>query len=77
MADRLPSPKSEEDFSIPESPEKLNLPTPHVPLREWTKESIDPAVMLAAMEAVMQVARSQPDFEAQRLSRKTAVRFTY
>jgi hypothetical protein len=77
MADRLPSPKSEDDFAIPESPEKLNLPTPRVPLREWNEQSIDPAVVVAAMEAIMQVARSQPDFEAQRLSRKTAIRFTY
>jgi hypothetical protein len=70
-------PKSEDDFAIPETPEKFNLPTPRVPLREWDELSIDAAVRVAAMEAMIQVARSQPDFEAQRLSRKTAVRFTY
>jgi len=77
MADRLPLPKSEDDFAIPDPPEKLNLPTPRVPLREWNEQSIDAAVVVAAMEAVMRVARLQPDFEAQRLSRKTPVRFTY
>ena len=55
----------------------LNFPTSREPLREWTKKSIDPAVMIAAIEAVMQIARSQPDFEEQRLARKTAVRFVY
>jgi hypothetical protein len=33
--------------------------------------------MIAVIEAVMQIARSQPDFEEQRLARKTAVRFVY
>jgi hypothetical protein len=46
-------------------------------LREWTAQNIDPAVIIAAIEATMQIARSQPDFEARRLARKTAVRFTY
>jgi hypothetical protein len=60
-----------------DAPEKLKLPTPSEPLREWTAQSVDPAVMIGAMEAGMQVARSQPNFEADRLARKTAARFTY
>jgi hypothetical protein len=55
----------------------LNLPRPLEPLREWSEKSIDPVVLIAAMEAVLQIARSQPDFEAQRLARKTAARFIY
>jgi hypothetical protein len=70
-------PKSGADSAISETPEKLNLPNPREPLREWTERTIDPAIMIAEMEAIMLVARSQPDFEAQRLSRKSAVRFTY
>jgi hypothetical protein len=77
MADPQPSPKSASDSETPESSQFLNFPTPQEPLREWTEQNIDPAVMIAAIEAVMQIARSQPDFEAQRLARKTAVRFRY
>jgi hypothetical protein len=55
----------------------LNFPILREPLREWTEKNINPAVMIAAIEAVMQIARSQPDFEEQRLARKTAVRFVY
>jgi hypothetical protein len=55
----------------------LNFPTPPEPLREWTEQYMDPAAMIAAIEAVMQMARSQPDFEAKRLARKTAVRFRF
>jgi hypothetical protein len=77
MADRQPLPQSGDGSAIPETPEKLKLPTPREPLRNWTEQSMDPTVIIAAMEAVMQVARLQPGFEAQRLSRKTALRFTY
>jgi len=77
MADRLPLPNSGNDLETFDAPEKLKLPTPSEPLREWTEQSIDAAVMIAAMEAVMEVARSQPDFEADRLARKTPFRFIY
>jgi hypothetical protein len=33
--------------------------------------------MIAAMEALMQIARTRPDFEAQRLKRKSPVKFKY
>jgi hypothetical protein len=46
-------------------------------LREWTEQSIEHAVMIAAIETVMQIARLRPDFEEQRLARKTTVRFKY
>jgi len=55
----------------------LNFPSPREPLLEWTQQHFDPALMVAAIEAVMEVARLQPNFEAQRLARKTAVRFKY
>ncbi len=77
MVEPLRSPKSEDGSVIPDRPEPLRFPTPHEPLREWTEKNINPAVMIAAIEAVMQIARSQPDFEAQRLARKTAIRFVY
>jgi hypothetical protein len=60
-----------------DAPEKFNLPTPSEPLREWTEQSIDPTAMIAEMEAVMRVARWHPNFEADRLARKTMARFTY
>jgi hypothetical protein len=77
MADRLRLLNSGNDLEAFDAPEKLKLPTPSETLREWTEQSIDPAVMIAAMEAVMQVARRQPDFETNRLARKTAARFIY
>jgi hypothetical protein len=77
MEDPQPWPKSEDGSAIPDKPETLSFPTPHEALREWTAQNIDPAVIIAAIEAVMQIARSQPDFEEQRLARKTAVRFRY
>ena len=77
MVEPQPSPKLEDGSVIPDKPELLSFPTPREPLREWTEQNLDPAVMIAAIEAVMQIARSQPDFEAQRLARKTAVRFRY
>jgi hypothetical protein len=46
-------------------------------LREWRDQQIKPSAMIAAMETVMQAVKSQPDFEARRLARKTAVRFRY
>jgi hypothetical protein len=77
LVEPQPSPKSEDGSVMPDRPELLRFPTPPEPLREWTEQKLDPAVMIAAIEAVMQIARSQPDFEAQRLVRKTAVRFRY
>ena len=77
MVEPQRSPKSEDGSVIADRPEPLRFPTPHEPLQEWTKENLDPAVMIAAIEAVMQIARAQPDFEAQRLARKTAIRFRY
>jgi len=55
----------------------LSLSTPGEPLREWTAEEIEPSVMIAMMETVMQIAKLQPDFESRRLARKTAVKFRY
>ena len=60
-----------------ENPDWLNLPTPREPLRAWTEQEIKPGVMIAVMEAVMEMVKSQPDFEARRLARKSAVKFTY
>jgi hypothetical protein len=77
MADRLPLPNSGNDLKTFDAPEKFNLPTPSEPLREWTEQSIDPTAMIAEMEAVMRVARWHPNFEADRLARKTMARFTY
>jgi hypothetical protein len=77
MADRLPLLNSRNDLKAFNEPEKLNLPTPSETLREWTDQSIDSAAMIAAMETVMEVARRQPDFEVNRLARKTAARFIY
>jgi hypothetical protein len=77
MADRLPLLNSGNVLETFSEPEKLKLPTPSETLREWTEQSIDPAAIIAAMETVMQVARRQPDFEANRLARKTMARFIY
>jgi hypothetical protein len=55
----------------------LSLPTPGEPLREWTAQEIAPGVLIAEMEMVMQIVKSQPDFESRRLARKTAVKFRY
>jgi hypothetical protein len=60
-----------------ENPDVLRLPIPREPLREWTEQEIEPGVMIAAMETVMQIVKSQPDFEVRRLERKSAVRFRY
>jgi hypothetical protein len=76
MADQRPWLKSEDASAISDS-ETLKLPTPPEPLRESTEQNIDPAVMLGAIEAMIQIARLQPDFEERRLARKTAVRFRY
>jgi hypothetical protein len=77
MADLKPLPKSENDSATAESLGMLILPSPRKPLLEWTQKHFDPALMVAAIEAVMEAARLQPNFEAQRLARKTAVRFKY
>jgi hypothetical protein len=58
-------------------PGSLSLPTPGEPLREWTEREIEPGVMIAAMESMMHVVKSQPDFEARRLERKTGAKFRY
>ena len=77
MEDPKRSPRSGDISTTPDNPGLLRLPTPREPLREWTEQEIGPGVMIAAMETVMQIARSQPDFEAQRLARKTAAKFRY
>jgi hypothetical protein len=77
MADLQPSSKSEDGSATPDGPGILKFPTPGVPLHEWTERDIYPGVMIGAIEAVMELARSRPDFEAQRLARKTTVRFRY
>ena len=46
MADRLPLLNSGNDLETFDPPEKLKLPTPSETLREWTEQSIDPAVMI-------------------------------
>ena len=71
------SPKSRDGSANHDHPELLSLPTPREPLREWTEQEIRPGVIVAAMEAVMQVVKSQTDFESQRLARKTATKFKY
>ena len=76
MADRQLWPKSKDASTLPEGG-VLNLPTPRDPLREWTDQNVNSDFMIASMEAVMQIARLQPDFEARRLARKSAARFTY
>ena len=58
-----------------EDPDLLSLPTPREPLREWT--DIESGAMIAAMETVIQIVKSQPDFEARRLERKSPVKFRY
>ena len=60
-----------------DDPGSLSLPTPREPLWEWTEQEIEPGVMIAAMESMMRIVKSQPDFEARRLERKTAVKFRY
>jgi hypothetical protein len=77
MADPQPLPKLDDGSAIRDYSEALSFPSPDEPLREWTAQNIDAAVIIAAMEAVMKIARAQPGFEAQRLARKTAVRFRY
>ena len=46
-------------------------------VRAWTEQEIEPGVMIAVMEAVMEMVKSHPDFEARRLARKSAVKFRY
>jgi len=57
MADPQPSSKSASDSEAPDRLRILNFPTPQEPLREWAKQNIDPAVMIAAIEAMMAIAR--------------------
>jgi hypothetical protein len=71
------SPRSSDVSLTRENPDLLSLPTPREPLREWTEQEIEPGVLIAAMETVMQMVKSQPDFEARRLARKSAVKFRY
>ena len=77
MEDPERSPRSKDVSKTCENPELLSLSTPGEPLREWTAEEIEPSVMIAMMETVMQIAKLQPDFESRRLARKTAVKFRY
>jgi hypothetical protein len=46
-------------------------------LREWTVEHFDPEAVIRAMEALIDAARTHPDFEAQRLRNKNPVRFRF
>lgn len=77
MEDLKRSAKSEDDLAIRDQPELLRLPTPAEPLRQWTEQDIGPKVMIDAMETMIQIARSQPDFEAQRRARKRTEKFKY
>ncbi len=53
----------------------LRLPVLREPLREW--HDLDPEMTIAASEALIEVVRHQPGFEAERLARKVPVRFVY
>ena len=75
MEDPEPLPRSTDVSAIRDNPDSLRLPTPREPLREWTEQEIEPSVMIAEMESMMRTVQSQPDFEAKRLERKTAVKF--
>jgi hypothetical protein len=77
MEDPERSPRSSDVSLTRENPDLLSLPTPREPLREWTEQEIEPGVIIAAMETLMQMVKSQPDFEARRLARKSAVKFRY
>ena len=77
MEDPERSPRSRDVSKTGDNPELLSLPTPGEPLWEWTAQEIEPSVMIAVMETVMQIVKSQPDFESRRLARKTAVKFRY
>jgi hypothetical protein len=77
MGDPERSPRSRDVSATREDPGSLNLPIPREPLREWTEGEIEPGVMIAAMESMMRVVKSQPDFEARRLERKSAAKFRY
>jgi hypothetical protein len=71
------SPRSRDAYATREDPDLLSLPTPREPLREWTEREIESGAMIVAMETVIQLVKSQPDFEARRLERKSAVKFRY
>jgi len=77
MEDPQPLPRSRDVSAIRDNPDSLSLPTPREPLREWTEQEIKPEFIIAAMETLMQIAKARPDFEAQRLERKTPVKFKY
>jgi len=77
MGDLKRSRKSGDDLAVGDQPELLRLPTPAEALHQWTEQDIGPRVMIDAMETMIQIARSQPDFEARRLARKTTKRFEY
>ena len=77
MEDPERSPRSSGVSLTRENPDLLSLPIAGEPLREWTEQEIEPGVIIAAMETVMQMVKSQPDFEARRLARKSAVKFRY
>jgi hypothetical protein len=69
--------RSNDESETRENSDLLRLPTPREPLREWTEQEIKPEFIIAAMEILMQIAKARPDFEAQRLERKTPVKFKY
>src|SRR5262245_36294836 len=64
-----PSTRSRDVSVTRDNPDTLSLPSPREPLREWTEREIEPGVMIAAMESMMRLVQSQPDFEARRLER--------
>jgi hypothetical protein len=70
-------PRSRDESATRENLDLLSLPIPRRRLRDWTAQEIEPGVMIAAMETVMQIVKCQPDFEARRLERKSAVKFRY
>ena len=71
------SPRSRDVSATCENLDLLSLPIPRETLREWTEQEIELGVMIAAMETMMQLVKSQPDFEARRLERKSPVKFRY
>jgi hypothetical protein len=77
MAEPKPGQKLENVSQTPPDRNQLNFPVVHEPLRPWTAEEIGEEVMLESMELLTQVARSAPDFEANRLRGKNAQPFRF
>jgi hypothetical protein len=77
MAKPKPGQRLEDVSKTPQDRNRLVFPVVHQPLRPWTAEEIGEEVMLESMELLTQVARSAPDFEANRLRGKNAQRFRF